>query len=70
MAALPGLIDMLAEMGQEYLSMNMGDPHRWSGGVCQTSANEQIGEIVLGLKARANERGLRFVWYPRCPIAY
>ena len=64
--ALPALIDLLAEMGQEYLSMNMVIRTGEAVGVPDIGYGE-IGEIVLGLKARANERGLRFVWYSPVP---
>ncbi|MCP4539241.1 MAG: radical SAM protein [Chloroflexi bacterium] len=73
--ALPALIDLLAEMGQEYLSMNMVIRTGGAVGVSDVSY-DQIGEIVLPLKERAEERGMRFVWYspvPYClfnPIAH
>ncbi len=63
---LPALIDLLAEMGQEYLSMNM--VIRTGGAVGTSDVNyEQIGDIVLALKKRAEERGMRFVWYSPVP---
>jgi radical SAM protein with 4Fe4S-binding SPASM domain len=73
--ALPALIDLLAGMGQEYLSMNM--VIRTGGAVGMPDINyERIGEIVVGLKERAESHGMRFVWYspvPHClfnPIVY
>ncbi|HET89691.1 MAG TPA: radical SAM protein [Chloroflexi bacterium] len=64
--ALPALIDLLAEMGQEYLSMNM--VIRTGGAVGVPDIHyEQIGEIVLPLKERANAHGMRFVWYSPVP---
>ncbi len=64
--ALPKMIEMLAGMGQEYLSMNMliytGD----SVGVEDIGYGE-IGEIVLRLKAHAEAHGMRFVWYSPVP---
>lgn len=63
---LPGLIDLLAEMGQEYLSMNM--VIRTGGAVGLPDVNyERIGRIVLDLKARAEGHGMRFVWYSPVP---
>ena len=64
--ALPALIDLLAEMGQEYLSMNM--VIRTGGAVGVTDISyEQIGEIVLTLRERAEGHGMRFVWYSPVP---
>jgi len=73
--ALPALIDRLAEMGQEYLSMNMVIRTGGAVGVPDISY-EEIGDIILALKERAEERGMRFVWYspvPHClfnPVAH
>ena len=65
-AALLELIDFLADMGQEYLSMNM--VIRTGGAVGSADVHYcQIGEFVLALKARAEERGLRFIWYSPVP---
>ena len=64
--ALPVLIDLLAGMGQEYLSMNMVIRTGGAVGVPDVSY-DQIGGIVLALKERAEERGLRFVWYSPVP---
>jgi radical SAM protein with 4Fe4S-binding SPASM domain len=73
--ALPALVDLLGEMGQEYLSMNM--VIRTGGAVGVPDVNyERIGEIVVTLKERAEFHGMRFVWYspvPHClfnPIVY
>jgi radical SAM protein with 4Fe4S-binding SPASM domain len=73
--ALPALIDLLGEMGQEYLSMNM--VIRTGGAVGVPDVNyARIGEIVVALKERAESHGMRFVWYspvPHClfnPIVY
>ena len=64
--ALPALIDLLGEMGQEYLSMNM--VIRTGGAVGVPDVNyERIGEIVVGLKERAESYGMRFVWYSPVP---
>jgi len=63
---LPALIDFLADMGQEYLSMNM--VIRTGGAVGVSDVRyDQIGDIVLPLKERAQERGMRFVWYSPVP---
>ncbi len=64
--ALPGLIDLLAELGHEYLSMNM--VIRTGGAVGVSDVRyEEIGQIVLPLKERAEEHGMRFVWYSPVP---
>jgi radical SAM protein with 4Fe4S-binding SPASM domain len=64
--ALPKLIDFLAEMGQEYLSMNM--VIRTGGAVgTQDIPYEEIGTVVLPLKERAEQRGMRLVWYSPVP---
>ena len=63
---LPALIDQLAEMGQEYLSMNMVIRTGEAVGVPDISY-EEIGDIVLSLKDRTEERGMRFVWYSPVP---
>jgi len=64
--ALPALIDLLADMGQEYLSMNM--VIRTGGAVGTPDVNyERIGEVVLRLKKQAEENGMRFVWYSPVP---
>ncbi len=66
---LRGLIDFLAELGQEYLSMNMVIR---TGDAIGRNANPEIGypeigELVLALKQHAEARGLRFVWYSPVP---
>lgn len=63
---LPALIDLLAEMGQEYLSMNMVIRTGDAVGVRDVRYDE-IGEVVLPLKQRAEQRGMRFVWYSPVP---
>ncbi len=64
---LPALIDFLADMGQEYLSMNMvirtGEAAAAGGEI----GYADIGPLVLDLKRRCQERGLRFVWYSPVP---
>ena len=64
--ALTALIDHLSEMGQEYLSMNMVIRTGGAVGVRDITYT-QIGDIVLGLKAHAEARGMRFVWYSPVP---
>jgi radical SAM protein with 4Fe4S-binding SPASM domain len=63
---LSGLIDLLAGMDQEYLSMNMVIRTGGAVGVPDISYSE-IGEIVLRLRAQAESRGIRFVWYSPVP---
>ena len=66
---LYGLIDFLAELGQEYLSMNM--VIRTGDAVGDDEPTEigyrDIGPLILSLKKQAEERGLRFVWYSPVP---
>ncbi|UCC89095.1 MAG: PqqD family peptide modification chaperone [Anaerolineales bacterium] len=64
--ALPGLVDFLAGMGQEYLSMNMVIRTGEAVGVPDVRYDE-IGSVVLPLKERAEEWGMRFVWYSPVP---
>ena len=64
--ALIELIDFLASLGQEYLSMNM--VIRTGGAVgSQDLSYTQIGELVLALKKHTEELGMRFVWYSPVP---
>jgi radical SAM protein with 4Fe4S-binding SPASM domain len=64
--ALLALIDFLGEMGQEYLSMNMVIRTGGAVGVPDIGYDE-IGELIPALKERANQRGMRFVWYSPLP---
>jgi radical SAM protein with 4Fe4S-binding SPASM domain len=65
--ALPALIDLLAGMEQEYLSMNMVIRTGEAVGVPDVRY-DTIGQVVLRLKERAEERGMRFVWYSPVPL--
>ncbi len=67
LAALPAMIDLLADMGQEYLSMNMLIRTGDSVGVPDISYTE-IGPIILDLKRQTEARGMRFVWYSPTPM--
>ena len=61
------LVDFLAELGQEYLSMNM--VIRTGGAVGRAELGyAEIGEVVVALKERAEQRGMRFVWYSPVPF--
>ena len=70
--ALPAFIDLLAEMGAdwgspvEYLSMNMVIRTGEAVGMPDISY-DQIDDIVLSLKERAEDRGMRLVWYSPVP---
>ncbi|MCL4393596.1 MAG: PqqD family peptide modification chaperone [Chloroflexi bacterium] len=78
---LCALVDFLADLGQEYLSMNMvirtGDAVRPERSGTERGTNEngpadeigyrQIGALVLALKKHAEARGMRFVWYSPVP---
>lgn len=73
--SLTRLIDLVAGMKQEYLSMNM--VIRTGDAVGRSDIDYRtIGDIVPALKEYAEARGVRFVWYspvPYClfnPIAY
>lgn len=60
------LVDYLAEIGQEYLSMNMVIRTGDAVGTLDIQYQE-IGDIVLALKERAESHGMRFVWYSPVP---
>jgi radical SAM protein with 4Fe4S-binding SPASM domain len=70
-----GLIDFLANLGQEYLSMNMvirtGDAVQNPKSQLPNTNSEigytGIGELVMSLKKHAELRGMRFVWYSPVP---
>jgi radical SAM protein with 4Fe4S-binding SPASM domain len=64
---LLALVEFLAEMGQPYLSMNMVIRTGDAVGSMEIGYQE-IGELVLPLKERANERGMKFVWYSPVPL--
>ena len=61
------LVDFLAEMEQPYLSMNMVIRTGDAVGSMEIGYDE-IGDLVLPLKERANEQGMRFVWYSPVPL--
>jgi len=61
------LIDFLADMEQPYLSMNMVIRTGDAVGSMEIGYDE-IGELVVPLKERANEHGMRFVWYSPVPL--
>ena len=64
---LLALVDFLAEMEQPYLSMNMVIRTGDAVGSMEIGYQE-IGDLVLPLKARANEHGMKFVWYSPVPL--
>jgi radical SAM protein with 4Fe4S-binding SPASM domain len=64
---LLALVDFLAEMGQPYLSMNMVIRTGDAVGSMEIGYQE-IGDLVLPLKMRANEHGMKFVWYSPVPL--
>ena len=61
------LVDFLAEMDQPYLSMNMVIRTGDAVGSMEIGYRE-IGDLVLPLKERANEHGMKFVWYSPVPL--
>jgi radical SAM protein with 4Fe4S-binding SPASM domain len=65
--SLLDLVDFLAEMGQPYLSMNMVIRTGDAVGSMEIGYQE-IGDLVLPVKERAAERGMRFVWYSPVPL--
>lgn len=65
--ALHGLIDLVASLGSEHLSMNM--VIRTGDAVGQPDIGyAEIGPLVLDLKRRAEDKGLKFVWYSPVPF--
>ena len=64
--ALLELVDFLADMDQEYLSMNMVIRTGGAVGTDDISYN-QIAGVVLPVKERAEALGMRFVWYSPVP---
>jgi len=64
--ALPELIDFVAGLGSEYLSMNMVIRTGGAVGVPDIGYSE-IGELIIDFKGRAEDRGMRFVWYSPVP---
>lgn len=77
--SLENLIDLVSDFGLERISMNMIMP---CGSVISSNIDKlqikysEIGDIVLNLKKRADEKGIEFLWYsptPYCifnPIQY
>ena len=61
------LVDFLAAMEQPYLSMNMVIRTGDAVGSMEIGYAE-IGDLVLPVKDRANEHGMRFVWYSPVPL--
>jgi radical SAM protein with 4Fe4S-binding SPASM domain len=61
------LVDFLAEMEQPYLSMNMVIRTGDAVGSMEIGY-EEIGDLVVPLKERASERGMKFVWYSPVPL--
>jgi len=64
---LLALVDFLADMEQPYLSMNMVIRTGDAVGSMEIGYQE-IGDLVLPLKERANEHGMKFVWYSPVPL--
>jgi radical SAM protein with 4Fe4S-binding SPASM domain len=65
--ALHGLIDLVADLGSEHLSMNM--VIRTGDAVGQSEIGyADIGPLVLDLKKHAEDKGMKFVWYSPVPL--
>jgi radical SAM protein with 4Fe4S-binding SPASM domain len=65
---LDGIVDLVAERGLDRLTMNLIIP-------CGTAADSplqvsysEIGPTVLALRARAEARGVRLIWYSPVPL--
>jgi radical SAM protein with 4Fe4S-binding SPASM domain len=61
------LVDFLADIHQPYLSMNMVIRTGEAVGSMEIGYQE-IGQLVLPVKERANEHGMKFVWYSPVPL--
>jgi radical SAM protein with 4Fe4S-binding SPASM domain len=64
---LLALVDFLAKLGQPYLSMNMVIRTGDAVGSMEIGYGE-IGDLVLPVKKRAEEHGMRLVWYSPVPL--
>jgi radical SAM protein with 4Fe4S-binding SPASM domain len=64
---LLALVDFLAEMQQPYLSMNMVIRTGDAVGSMEIGYRE-IGDLILPVKERASEHGMRLVWYSPVPL--
>jgi len=65
--SLYGLIDLVAELGSEHLSMNM--VIRTGDAVGQPDIGyADIGPLVLDLKRHTEDKGMKFVWYSPVPL--
>jgi radical SAM protein with 4Fe4S-binding SPASM domain len=61
------LVDFVAEMGLPYLSMNMVIRTGDAVGTMEIGYNE-IGDLIVPLRDRAREHGMRLVWYSPVPL--
>jgi radical SAM protein with 4Fe4S-binding SPASM domain len=64
---LVALVEFVAEIGLPYLSMNMVIRTGDAVGTMEIGYGE-IGDLVLPLKDRAEELGMRLVWYSPVPL--
>jgi radical SAM protein with 4Fe4S-binding SPASM domain len=64
---LVALVDFVAEMGLPYLSMNMVIRTGDAVGTMEIGYDE-IGDLVLPPRDRAEEHGIRLVWYSPVPL--
>ena len=66
-AGLHSLIDLVADLGSDHLSMNM--VIRTGDAVGQPDIGyAEIGPLVLDLKKHTEDKGLKFVWYSPVPL--
>lgn len=64
---LMALVDFVAEMGLPYLSMNMVIRTGDAVGTMEIGYDE-IGDLVIPVRDRAEEHGMRLVWYSPVPL--
>ena len=64
--ALHELIDFVADLGSQYLSMNMVIRTGGAVGVPDIGYRD-IGDLIVELKNHTEERDMRFVWYSPVP---
>jgi radical SAM protein with 4Fe4S-binding SPASM domain len=65
----PAIVDLVADRGLERLTMNLVIPCGSAGGERDlTVLYSEIGPHVLGLRDRAEARGVQLIWYSPLPL--